>query len=514
MPPPAPGSFQGLPGQPPGFTGYQPPRKNSPFLIIAFGGLILLVILVPLLLVALSRPPSSSSNTPQATTGPAAPAATPTPASDSAFTPAGTAPTTQQCMKEIVVACYSPEEMQKAFSLNPLYKQRFDGKGQTIVIIGAGNTQNIQSDLQGFDKAWGLPDPPSFRVLQPFGQPTPYSCASTGLPGDGLQVETALDVEWSHAMAPGASIVMVVGPNKELKYLPAPKNAPLCGLYDLEDAVSYALDNHLGNIISISYGGSELGADTDTSVDKANEQKEYNAGHAIFQRAASMGVTVMASAGDSGATNGNDYQNYQSYWKTPNVSWPASDPYVLAVGGTTLTIQDANGTYGSETAWNSGGSTGGGLSILYSEPNYQKKVSNQGLFQGHRGIPDVAFPADVNYLLYEQSDFGTVNVAKWPHWNLIGGTSASSPCWAGIIAIADQMSTQAGGKPLGWIQPGLYSLQGQDFHDITQGNNNFARVAGYQAMPGYDLVTGWGTPIADQLLPALIQAVQQAGNTP
>lgn len=315
-------------------------------------------------------------------------------------------------------------------------------------------------------------------------------------------------------MAPGANIVMVVGPNKEQTYLPAPKNVPLCGLYDLEEAVSYALDHHLGNIMSISYGGSELGADTDTSVDKANEQKEYNAGHAVFQRAASMGVTVMASAGDNGATNPNDYVNYQSEWKTPNVSWPASDPYVLAVGGTTLTIQDANGTYGNETVWNNGGSTGGGLSVLYSEPNYQKKVADQSLLQGHRGLPDVAFPADVNYLLYEPSDFGTVNVGKWPHWNLIGGTSASSPCWAGIIAIADQMSTQAGGKPLGLIQPGLYSLQGQGFHDITRGDNNFAHVAGYQAAPGYDLVSGWGTPIASQLLPALIQAVQQAGNTP
>jgi subtilase family serine protease len=483
------------------------------FLMFALGGLALLVILVPLALLALSRGPSPTTTTTQATAT-SAPTATPTPSSDAVFTPDGTAPQTAQCMQIAQIACYSPEQIQEAFSLNALYKQGYDGKGQTIVIVGAGNTQNIQNDLKAFDKAWGLPDPPSFQILQPFGPPTPYTCPDAGPSIDFLQVETALDVEWSHAIAPGANIVMVVGPNKEQTYFPVPKNAPLCGLYDLEQAVNYALDKHLGNIISISYGGSELGADTDTSVDKANEKKEYDAGHTIFQKAASMGVTVMASSGDDGATNPNDYVNQRSLWKTPNVSWPASDPYVLAVGGTSLTIQDARGAYGNETAWNNGGATGGGLSVLFGEPSYQKKVQNQSIFQGKRGLPDVAFPADINYLLYEQSDFGTIDPTKWAHWNLIGGTSASSPCWAGMIAIADQISIQSGGKPLGYIQPGLYSLQGQGFHDITQGNNNFGHVAGYQALTGFDLVTGWGTPIADQLLPALVQAVQQAGNSP
>jgi subtilase family serine protease len=511
--PPTQAGFQGTPGQPPGFPPTQrPPTKNSPILIATLGGLALLVILVPLLLFALSRSSSSIANNPQATTAPTAPTPTAVPTSTSVFTPAGTAPTTQQCNQVIAVPCYSPEEIQQAFSLTSLYRQGFDGKGQTIVIIGAGNTPHIESDLKAFDKAWGLPDPPSFKILQPFGPPTPYSCSGEA---DGLQLENTLDVEWSHAIAPGANIVLIIGPNKERTYLPAPANAPLCGLYDLEEAVSYALDNHLGNIITISYGGSELGADTDTAVDKANERKEFDAAHSIFQRAASMGVTIMASTGDSGATNGDDYVNMNKYWNKPNISWPASDPYVLAVGGTSLTIQDANGDYGNETAWNNnGGSTGGGLSVLYGEPNYQKNVPNQDMLQGKRGIPDVAFPADVNYELYETADPATIDVSKWPHWNLIGGTSASSPCWAGIIAIADQMSIQAGGKPLGWIQPGLYSLKGQDFHDITQGDNNFAHVAGYQAQTGYDLVTGWGTPIADQLLPALIQAVQQVGNSP
>ena len=507
VPPPG---YQGMPGQPQGYINQPPPAKNSNFLIIALSGLALLVILVPLVLLALARPPSVVSTGPQptATSG----SATATPASPNGiFKPDGTGPTSDACTQLISVPCYSPEEMQQAFSLNSLYKQGFDGKGQTIVIIGAGHTPNIEKDLKGFDKAWGLPDPPSLQILKPFGEPATYDCGGRV---DGLELENTLDVEWSHAMAPGANIVLVVGPNTEQTYLPAPKDAPPCGLYDLEEAVSYALDHKLGNIITISYGGSELGTDTDTSVDKANEQKEYDAAHAIFQRAASMGVTVLSSSGDNGATNPDDYINQTQYWKTPNVSWPASDPYVLAVGGTSLTIKDPTGDYGDETAWNNGGSSGGGLSILYGEPDYQKKVPDQTMLQGKRGVPDVAFPADVNYLLYESDDPTTIDISKWPHWNLIGGTSASSPSWAGLIAIADQMSEQAGGGPLGYIHPGLYSLLGQNFHDITKGNNNFERVTGYPAVAGYDLVTGWGTPIADQLLPALIQAVQQVGNKP
>jgi len=481
---------------------------------MSLAGLAALVILVPLLLWALSQNQSTAQNNPQSTVTTNGPTPSPTAASG-AFTPDGTAPTLQQCTSMINIPCYSPEEIQKAFGLTSLYQQGYDGKGQTIVIVGAGNTPNIENDLKAFDKAWGLPDPPSFKILQPYGPPTPYNCDSVGEPVDGLQLENTLDVEWSHAMAPGANIILIVGPNKEQTYFPIPKDAPLCGLYDLEQPVNYALDNHLGNIVTISYGGSELGADTDTSVDKANEQKEYNAADSIFKKAVSMGVTVLASSGDNGATNPNDNTNHNSYWKTPNVSWPASDPYVLAVGGTSLTVSDPTGTYGSEVTWNNGGASGGGLSVLYKEPSYQQKyISNQSMLQGKRGLPDVAFPADVNYLLYESNDPSTIDVSKWPHWNLIGGTSASSPCWAGILAIADQMSTQAGGGPLGYVQPGLYSLQGKDFHDITQGDNNYQHVAGYQAGTGFDLVTGWGTPMSDQLVPALIQAVQQVGNKP
>src|SRR5262249_54508598 len=155
---------------------------------------------------------------------------------------------------------------------------------------------------------------------------------------------------------------------------------------------------------------------------------------------------------------------------------------------------------GSETAWNDGqvqegGATGGGLSSLFPEPAYQIQVPQQERFHHKRAIPDVAFPAAPNYVLYGSYTPGMGRLqSRWTYWHVVGGNSASTPCWAGVIAIANQVR----GRPLGLIQPALYRLQGKGMHDITQGNNTFARVQGYQAQFGYDFVTGWGTPIADQ----------------
>jgi subtilase family serine protease len=494
---PQPGLPAGLPpGQQP------PPAKTSPMLIALFAGLALVIILVPVILLLSSH---SSSVTIQPTpTVQSSPTLAPTPTvAASFFKPDGTAPTSKECQDRAGGPCYSPEQMQRAFNLEPLYQQGINGSGQTIVIIGAGHTDTVEQDLHAFDKAWGLPDPPSFKILQPYGPPVPYNC---GGGGDGLEGETTLDVEWSHAMAPGASIVVVIGANNERK-IPPPPHETKCGLSYLEDDVAYALDNHLGNIITISYGGSEFSAPNERPDEKANDQKELATANAVFQRAAQEGVTVLASSGDSGVTNpGMDINNPDTLWNVPTVSWPASNPYVLAVGGTTLQIKDAGGTYGNETAWNNpgvGGATGGGISSLYAEPDYQKTVPDQSIFNGKRGVPDLAFPADVNYSLYFSGSAGDVNPIKWPHWTLIGGTSASSPSMAGILALAAQMR----GKPLGDIHAALYSLQGQGMHDITQGDNSYAGIKGFQALPGYDLVTGWGTPIADQFVTDLLQAL-------
>ncbi len=479
-----------------------PKKSRSRKLLAAFCVLAVAVVVTPL---ALLHARSSPTNPTRPKTNKIYPTPTLTPLPQPIiFTPAGTAPATRDCQTSVNYACYSPEQIQGAFHLTSLYKQGYDGQGQTIVIIGAGHTTTLKEDLHAFDLAWGLPDPPNFQILQPLGPPVPYDC---GPQGDGLTLENTLDVEWSHAMAPGANIVLLIWRNG---YSGASPQAN-CGIIGIEDAVAYALDHQLGQVISISYGGSELGFAGETPAEKAGDQQFYARAHTIFKRAADARVTVLAATGDTGVTNPDGAQP-DSVWKTPNVSWPASDPYVLAVGGTSVQIVDTNGDTAGEQVWNDtklGGATGGGLSAVFPEPEYQKLVPNQALFQGKRGIPDVAFPAAINYSLYSSSRagaMGKINPGKWNHWDLIGGTSASAPCWAGIVALLNQLE----GSALGFLQPALYQLRGQGMNDITQGNNSFGGVQGYQAQAGYDLASGWGTPLADQLIPDLINLVNNA----
>lgn len=478
------------------------PKRRRRVLALGLVGMIVVVVLAPLTLLLLTRHagPSAGPTTAAASTRTPAPTSTPTLAPQQPFyTPAGTAPTSQDCQAAVAVACYSPEQIQQAFRLNPLYRQGYDGSGQTIVILGAGNTATLQSDLHMFDTAWGLPDP-RLTILHPFGAPAPYTC-SGGV--DDLQGENTLDIEWSHAIAPGANITLVIGSNDSGG--PPEYN---CGFANIQETFAYALNQHLGSIISISYGGSELGGLGETAGQQEQDKAYYSSAHQLFQQAAAEGVTVLASAGDDGATNPNAGPGSTSVWNQANVAWPSSDPYVLAVGGTTLTLQDMTGDYGSEVVWNdSKGATGGGLSVVFSEPAYQQTLRNQKPFKGMRGVPDVAFPAAVNYVLYGSFAQGKLAQARpqWNGWHIIGGTSAAAPSWAGLIAIANQMR----GGPVGFIQPALYNLGGQGMHDIISGNNTYSGVQGYQAQPGYDLATGWGTPLADQFIPALVQEVNR-----
>ncbi len=469
------------------------PQRRRPSGRPAFwisGLLIMLVVsVVAFTILHMSSPPAplSTGIMPTAT-------ATPTP-EPPVFTANGTGPTDQNCQFTIGFHCYSPEQVQQAFSLTPLYRKGIDGRGQTIVILGAGYTTTLKADLAHFDQVWGLPDP-DFQILQPHGPPAKYICPGNE---DNLQLENTLDVEWSHAMAPGARIILIIGDNGG----GSPEEN--CGNGSLPEDVNYALNHHLGNIISISYGGSELGNVSETARQHAEDKDYYQNADAIFRRAAEQHVTVLTSAGDEGATNENDFTKPGSYWNRPNIEWPASDPYVLAVGGTSLTIADATGTYESESVWNdpNHAATGGGLSSIFAEPGYQKQVPNQHMFQGKRGIPDVAFPAE-DFILYASATAGILGRvdSQLNHWDLAGGTSLSAPCWAGLIALANQMYH----KPLGFIQPALYWMHGEGMHDITSGGNSFAGVTGYEAQPGFDLASGWGTPIADEFIPALIQA--------
>ncbi len=346
-----------------------------------------------------------------------------------------------------------------------------DGSGMTIAIIDAydnpkfvsrnGNpdvtqdTSFIASDLHQFDIQFGLPEPAGFftKVSETGGTNYP-----TGDPGWGTEI--ALDVEWSHAIAPGAKIVLIEANS--------PTDADL-----FNAAAAWARDSSGAEVVSMSFGGGEYSGDT--SIDP------------IFHSPASHGLTWVASTGDSGAPGG----------------YPAFSPNVLAVGGTTLTAP--SGAYSSETGW---GGSGGGISTVESQPAYQQglvihsggTVINQA---GYRAIPDVAFDADPGSgpAIYDSYSQGSA-----APWLQIGGTSFSSPATAALIAIADQMRASHSLGSLDGLtgtMPALYSLYHSaatyptDFHDVTSGNN------GYSDAAGYDLVTGIGTPQAQSLLPDL-----------
>ncbi len=309
-----------------------------------------------------------------------------------------------------------------------------DGSGQTIAIVVAGSLSSIRSDLQTFDRQFGLTDPPSLTITAPYG-------TSTATPTWAL--ETALDVEWAHAAAPGANLLLV--------------QANTGGLADLIAAADFARQQAGVSVVSMSWGSAEFAAET--YLDST-----------FTTPASKAGVTFVASTGDAGAANG--------------TLWPAVSSNVIAVGGTQLTT-DLAGNVLSETAWSSGG---GGVSA------YEKAPAGQTVLTGsvQRSAPDVSFDA-VNLAVYCST---TVN--GWTGWMTAGGTSAGVPQWAGLIAVANQGRALAGLTPLNNTPAAIYSLSASDFRDITVGNN------GHNAGPGYDLATGRGSPLVDRVVNELV----------
>jgi subtilase family serine protease len=391
------------------------------------------------------------------------------------------APSDEVCLSTFGLPCYSPQQMQTAYGLTPLLQAGYDGKGQTIVIVDSFGTPTILADLQTFDATYGLPDPPSFKVLSPLGT-VPFD------PTNAVQVnwafETTLDVEWAHAMAPGANIVLLTSPVAETE--------GVVGMPEFLALEKYALENKLGKIISQSWGATE-----NTLLDPAGQQV-FAEFEKLYRRAAREDVTVLASAGDSGSSNVDANNNTYAF---PTVIFPASSPWVTAVGGTSL-YAEPSGKYQFEIVWNDHyiGGGGGGVSQQFAEPGYQYSLpaSVQTELNNHRGIPDVSYNADPNtaILVYE-SFLGPSNSGFY----FIGGTSEGSPQWAGIVADGNQLA----GHPLGFLNPKLYAIgQGSGlFHDITFGSNaynGFNGVPGYAATPGWDLATGWGTPDLFELL--------------
>lgn len=399
---------------------------------------------------------------------------------------AGAAPTDKECRAAGFGPCYSPQEIRTAYGLNKLIDAGMVGSGQTIVLIESFGSPTVAADLQQFDLDYGLPDPPSLKVLAPLGS-VPFD------PNNSTQVgwafETTLDVQWAHAIAPGAAIVVLTSPVAETEGVQ--------GMPEFLALEQYALDHHLGKIISQSWGA------TENTLFDAPGRKVLADFSEFYERARRKHVTVIASAGDTGSSNvGLDGVTVYPF---PTVGFPASSPLVLAVGGTSL-YADTTGKYQSETVWDEvalgGGAGGGGISQVFREPGYQEEAlpdSVQHQLGGKRGLPDISYNADpyTPILVYVSFLPGSANVGYY----FIGGTSEGAPQWAGILADLNQFA----GRPLGFVNRALYAIGGsghfsQIGRDIKVGSNAYNGVPGYAATPGWDLASGWGTPDLNKIL--------------
>jgi subtilase family serine protease len=279
--------------------------------------------------------------------------------------------------------------------------------------------------------------------------------------GTGWENEEALDVEWAHAIAPGADIVLVeanTGNSADMIEAAVPAGATLTSAV----LAKYDCTVSLAPVaaVSMSFGMSE-----------------YTGELWLDSYFTTPRVTFLAGTGDSGAPS----------------QYPAYSPNVVAVGGTSLYLNPDN-SYSSETAWNydvtfgRGAGGGGGQSTIEREPAYQYCVQQSGW----RDVHDVSFDADPMTGVWMYDTYGLGG------WADMGGTSLSSPCWAGLIAIEEQYRVSLGEPAMdgpSQMLPFLYNLPSAAFHDINSGSNN-----GYSAGPGYDMCTGIGSPIADQLV--------------
>jgi subtilase family serine protease len=402
--------------------------------------------------------------------------------------------------------CYDPYQIRHAYGIDTLINAGFDGKGKTIIIVDAFQSANLVADLNYFNNFYGLPS------LNGLGGPYDSNLGTfTQIAPDGLGPvddnwagEITLDVLWAHAIAPRANITLVLAKSNEDA--------------DILSATKYAVDHNLGDVISQSFGEDESCMDPNLLVQQ----------HQVFADATKKNITIFASSGDQGAAQ--PTCDSSSYAKA--ASSPASDPLVTAVGGTELHAADyclttlgcdpaanpAPGTYQGEIAWNEPDpvygdiATGGGFSVLYDEPSYQQGTIHGGK---QRGVPDVSYSAAV---------YHGVLVRFYGGWWLFGGTSAGSPQWAAIVAIADQKA----GHNLGFINRALYQIgQAQkkysvSFFDVTSGNNsvvefdnngNAVTVQGFNAGPGWDATTGLGSPRTAQIASYLNQFVSPGDGT-
>jgi len=341
-------------------------------------------------------------------------------------------------------SAFSPLQIRHAYGFDQILNQ---GAGQVIGIVDAYDEPSIQSDLAVFNKQFGLPPCTAsngcFREISEKSRPKTNA---------NWALEIALDVEWAHAIAPQATILLVETSSNSLS--------------DLLAGVDLAVRNG-ASVVSMSWMAGEF----------SGEKKQDN-------HFAANGVTFLAASGDSGT----------------GTAYPAASPDVIGVGGTTLTL-NAQGNYANEVAWSG---SGGGLSVYEHEPLYQAQFGIPDDSRGTRGIPDVSYNADpsTGVAMYD-----SVGINGASGWFQVGGTSAGTPQWAALFAIANSMRAAQRKTNLSSTNAAIYSIakaaSGADFRPVTQGTNGACGTI-CDALVGYDYVTGLGTPQAAALIPALV----------
>jgi len=393
-------------------------------------------------------------------------------------------------------SCYTPDQLEVAYGVQPLLQRGIDGRGETVVLPELAESQlspprvtDLRQDFAAFDRLFHLPAP-NLKVVSTFHNPS-HPWFAFG--------EEVLDAEIVHAIAPRAALTILLVKGNSLDNA---DNAVAASVAALRLGASD------GGIISLSPAG-QIGGEHCVDHGQVTEL------NAALEDDAAHHVTVVAATGDVGAA-GEPCALITalggagpSYTPMKEVTLIASDPLVLSVGGTTLDASHTTGAWIGETAWGlpygDPGSlfqaSGGGFSRLFGRPSYQNGVHGIGAM---RGVPDVVADANphTGFPVVTSSDGGGYTISGH------GGTSASAPTWAGIIALADQYAK----RHLGFVNPAVYQIARsshyhQAFHDITVGNNTaeFSNktIAGYRAGPDWDPVTGWGSPNAEVIVPLL-----------
>ena len=354
----------------------------------------------------------------------------------------------------------TPTDLKNAYDLGPLYSSGLDGSGQTIALAEIDSFR--QSDVQSYDQTFGI------SASQP-------QVIKVGKGPKGTSPEPVLDIEIVNAIAPKATVLVYESAED---------------LGSVATMLSQIVSDHKAQVLSISLGTCEVGLDPSTSDSFINTLND------TFQRANAEGMSVLVASGDNGA--------YDCADSNLSVGAVAANPYVTAVGGTALFLTSSGG-YGHEAGWEGpleGAGSGGGVSTIYSEPSWQTGpgVSNS-YSDGMRQVPDVAAAADplTGYAIYF-----TDQCSGSDCWTIVGGTSAATPLWAGLILLANQLAAKQSKGPLGFLDPALYTLGATNsnvYHDVTIGGNLY-----YDASSTWDYTTGWGSPDGALLVPALLTA--------